>query len=49
MGPLFLSRQFGFVLPQGSALARPADIQILAARESLYLDKLKARYFGVAP
>ena len=49
VGALFLPQKYGFVLPKGSALVRPVDIQILAARESGYLDKLKAKYFGVTP
>lgn len=49
VGAIFRPAKYGFALPRGSSLTHPISVQILADEENGFLDKLRARYFGIQP
>jgi ABC-type amino acid transport substrate-binding protein len=49
VGAIFRPQKYGFAVPVGSPLAREVSRQILAARESGLLRRLRSKYFGNTP
>ena len=46
---MFRPSKYGFAAPLGSALVRPISVEIVEDEENGFLDRLKAKYFGVEP
>ena len=49
VGAVFRPSKYGFAAPLGSALVRPISVEIVEDEENGFLDRLKAKYFGVEP
>ncbi|MCW6512461.1 transporter substrate-binding domain-containing protein [Lichenifustis flavocetrariae] len=49
VGRIFDTSKYAFALPPGSRLTRDITVQLLALQEDGTVDKLRSRYFAVAP